>query len=614
MTHYLAACWEPENTLAADRVLAFELSGQRGLDGFQVVLRRPGCLVAVWGPRPTRISRFLEGQALVIGDLFDKDQARSGECGSEGFVASPVNFPGLCADLARNAWGAYVALYWDAADQALSAFRDPIGGIDCIAWDGDGMRVVTSDAGACCLLLPHRAAIDWDCLSRMIANPSLIAQRAPLLAVFTIEAGCLMTMGNAGVTRRQLWSARAICDDGRHSAIGAESLRKLARGCIAAWAHKTDTSLLEVSGGLDSAIVAACLHGKGRPPVAGYHFFARTPGGDERGYANTVAAHFGYFLIETELHTGLSLSDLDDLPVGNRPSIGGLGLFQDRELARRAFDLRADTLFTGQGGDALFFQHPARELARDVRGSAREQLRALMALAQWTGTSVWPVLSERIGLGLWRHHQDGNQRSGLFTRSHAAYEANDGWTGELRSVPSSKRMHVEALALARLAFGTSWTTRTMRVVHPLLSQPLVEAVLATPVLELTQGMRDRGMARRAFACDLPADVIDRRGKGSLVGFFGQSLARSLPFVREYLLGGLLSEHGVFNRYRLETVLDEDYLMQFDVYSEILWLLVGEHWARSWTDLITSRNRDAQSGSHIYSSGERYVASHAETLS
>ncbi|MGK4422636.1 asparagine synthase-related protein, partial [Klebsiella pneumoniae] len=51
-------------------------------------------------------------------------------------------------------------------------------------------------------------------------------------------------------------------------------------------------------------------------------------------------------------------------------------------------------------------------------------------------------------------------------------------------------------------------------VSPLLSQPLVETCLGVPSWLWFEGGRNRVVARRAFAGDLPADVIWRRSKGT----------------------------------------------------------------------------------------------------
>src|SRR3546814_5721791 len=63
------------------------------------------------------------------------------------------------------------------------------------------------------------------------------------------------------------------------------------------------------------------------------------------------------------------------------------------------------------------------------------------------------------------------------------------------------------------------------VIHPLLSQPVIEHCLAIPTWLQCAGGCDRSIARQAFKPDLPAKVIERRGKGSPQGFIYQIFYR-----------------------------------------------------------------------------------------
>jgi asparagine synthase (glutamine-hydrolysing) len=129
------------------------------------------------------------------------------------------------------------------------------------------------------------------------------------------------------------------------------------------------------------------------------------------------------------------------------------------------------------------------------------------------------------------------------------------------------------------------------MIHPLMSQPLIEHVLAIPAIDLTFGCRERALARAAFSRRLPALLIDRRGKGDLTLYFGRMLAASTAFLREYLLDGQLAAHRAIDRTALEAILTPDLLMQQDHYSELMTAIVMERWARVWTRKLT--DGDAQ---------------------
>ena len=97
---------------------------------------------------------------------------------------------------------------------------------------------------------------------------------------------------------------------------------------------------------------------------------------------------------------------------------------------------------------------------------------------------------------------------------------------------------------------TDYPERTL----PLLSQPLVELCLRIPTYVLIRSGRDRALARRAFANDLPAEIIARYAKGRADHHSRNILDANLAFVRELLLDGALVQKGLLNRTNLELYL------------------------------------------------------------
>src|SRR3546814_3310298 len=65
---------------------------------------------------------------------------------------------------------------------------------------------------------------------------------------------------------------------------------------------------------------------------------------------------------------------------------------------------------------------------------------------------------------------------------------------------------------------------------------------------------DRSIARQAFKPDLPAKVIERRGKGSPQGFIYQIFYRFADEIRQRILDGYLVRAGLLDRVALETAL------------------------------------------------------------
>lgn len=92
------------------------------------------------------------------------------------------------------------------------------------------------------------------------------------------------------------------------------------------------------------------------------------------------------------------------------------------------------------------------------------------------------------------------------------------------------------------------------LVHPLMSQPLLELSLQLPTYVLTRGGYGRALARAAFADRIPAEIASRRSKGGTEQHAASVLNQSLPLVRNLLLDGELVRRGLLDRQRVESTL------------------------------------------------------------
>ena len=119
---------------------------------------------------------------------------------------------------------------------------------------------------------------------------------------------------------------------------------------------------------------------------------------------------------------------------------------------------------------------------------------------------------------------------------------------------------------------------------PLLSQPLVELCLRIPTYVLIKNGMDRATARRAFAPDLPPEIVKRRNKGRIDQHVRNTLDHNLDFVRDVLLNGHLVKQGLLDRRNLELYLSRERSPADFQYTEILHEhLCVEAWLARWLD-------------------------------
>ena len=143
-------------------------------------------------------------------------------------------------------------------------------------------------------------------------------------------------------------------------------------------------------------------------------------------------------------------------------------------------------------------------------------------------------------------------------------------------------MQIEGLTDALIFQGDSLRARSVRIIHPLMSQPILETCLDLPVDALVRGGRDRGLARKAFQTSLPPEVSERRTKGDMTAFYGRMIARSLKVLRPFLLEGGLAQAGLLDLERLDEALTCERLAADGGYGDVMDLATQEAWARRWS--------------------------------
>lgn len=123
---------------------------------------------------------------------------------------------------------------------------------------------------------------------------------------------------------------------------------------------------LSLSGGVDSACIAACLAHAGRRDVLAFQFRAHGAARDERELAETVAQHCGLTLVAVdggpELLAHLQpLTRAFGLPVGDPSTLAA------HAVARAAARAGVRVLLSGEGGDEMFFGYRRYRAMRWLR-------------------------------------------------------------------------------------------------------------------------------------------------------------------------------------------------------------------------------------------------------
>lgn len=547
-------------------ILAFLGAPERAADiacaaerlGLAAVAVEPDHIIYAGAGVPAR--RTADG-FLILGDIFTRSGAT---------VQSPA-----------DGWGNFIA-FSRQGDTLL---------VERAALTGQSLYWIVREGGILCTShlelvrdLLTAIEIDWDFVGQALAYSNLRTDRTGLAGLRELLPGTLLAFDGSEAEVRTMWSP---WDHVAKPAQGevADQAAALARridSCVGAWTQGREGILLELSGGLDSSIVAAAL------TAAGADFSAinfATPGadGDERHFARAVADQCGIEMVEVENDD--RRVDLVAAPAILHPRPAAYGVLGGIDLAFEGVAEGRDLpVIGGIGGDNVFAFDSSIGPAVDAYeryGLSRHTFRVLRDVARAGGATIWEaarllVRARRSG------PRRGWSRETSFCRAAAlpARPFGHPWDAGVEGASRGKRKHVEAIRRI-LDFADRpdrWYDRDVGL--PLLSQPVVELCLSIPSWSWFAGGRDRAIARAAFASRLPSAVVWRRDKGRLESLCTAAFLRQRFELKELLLGGRLAGRGLLDVAAIEAYIEAaEVVGNFD-YFRLLEIADIERWVRA----------------------------------
>ena len=499
--------------------------------------------------------------------------------------------------LVERYWGHYVAFLRAADGERRFILRDPTGGLPCFLIKAAGVDVILSDMEDCVGLKLTPFSVDWDHLTAFFVHSRLITRSTGFKEVTQLYAGeCAAIADDGQLTRSFYWNPVDVyeADTIEEPAVARAALRGIIRHCVNAWASCYDSIVHELSGGLDSSIVAACLaKASARTNVLCFHYFTEMSEGDERAYARAAAHGAGCELIESEARVSETTleSQLDPSRLAT-PAV--LGFLPASELLKQRLvsERHAGAIFTGQGGDHLFQQEKNKHIAAEYahRHGLQPQLFGVVAdTSRLTSQSIWAIFSAAVSYGLLRRSFDPHtifRAPSILTEdaraSVSTHAYTHPWVENASRLPASKISQVLDVVDCQPFYLRPCPNAEQ--IHPLISQPIIERCLQIPTYLLAHRGRTRGLVREAFEADVPTEIINRQSKGGTSSYFNRLLVANAPFLRESLLDGVLVRQGVLDRRELEKQLSERELILGNELHSILNAARAEKWLSTWADV------------------------------
>lgn len=596
MYSYMAVLWDPADTDASQEAARFFCA--EGLEpappgdcSYRAGIRFLDLSAGPGGPSLVHLHAQSEGYGgLVFGKLFARSSSAEPQLPlarmRRGSAEAILRSGGI--SLFTQYWGRYVALLKSREGHLIIA--DPAASVPAFVMQKGSLAFAFSHLEHCPGALRTGLTLNPDFISALIAYDKIQNGETGLKGVYEVRAGERLLVSRGVISRLSGWTphmaALQVYEPDQTQA--AKQLRDTTIHVVGSLAADQKDIVLSLSGGLDSAIVGACLRECGAE-VRCLHFV--TGGGDhpETEYARRVASHLSFPLHEVGIDPAAPLPAADSHPLSPRPFREFLGLHQTA-VTQRDPHLSGKTTFTGQGGDHLFLETRSTALFADylrAHGVSPRAGRILFETALLTGRSVWYVAREALR---YRPNRVPAQAipDGRQTRmSRKAFMGADwshllpDWAQSPAGLPPGKFEQVASLAHMYQIRRSLGSVDEPPTIHPLISQPLMEFCLALPTYLLCAGGRSRGLVRRAMTGLLPDEVRLRRSKGDASRFYTAQLYANRARIREALMEGELVRRDLICRSDVEQFfLSEDFHLQSSGRMVLVHYVI-EAWLRAW---------------------------------
>jgi asparagine synthase (glutamine-hydrolysing) len=604
MLRYISILWDATDFHASRRAADTSIKFSSLPNLWQRIFSAPGLVVFTnLSAAPYALAYMLPGEAgVILGRLFPASTHGSSDMRTplidEAAAFRMVETSG--AHLIRRYWGAYVGFMRSADGSYSFAIRDCSGKIPCYRTSLNGVHICCADLSDL-----HQSGLvsfttNWRYLAAFIYVPRLQIRECAFNEVTELLAGDCFEMRRNVVRQFSAWDPATICGPGWISdyADARSVMCATAQYCIDSWALPFRSIAVRTSGGLDSSIVLGCLSRSVNPPkIICINEYADDANDDERKYARLAASRAGMRLVE-QLRSPTKPA-LDPALIAaqrtGKPSISSLERANEIDPINQIVNKEcAQSVWTGQGGDHLFYQMKTTYGAADHFshwGFGRNFLGSVRDSAHLAREPYYTVFRDAVRLA--RHRQRWippllSVSKPCFVNSELIRDdiqeyVSTPWARDVQHLPKGKQYQILLLAECLNRHRTMPGLELAEEHHPLQSQPLMELCLKIPSYLLQKGGRQRALARDAFGDILPTAIAHREDKGETAWFVREFIRRNELPIREAVLDGVLVRERIVMRSELEPYLMKQQPMRAEQYWALLACLASELFLRTWSE-------------------------------
>lgn len=256
--------------------------------------------IGVTGPRPP--ARLTVGSWVLVGDVIHRERRILDPATDE----TPFSYE---RKLMARFWGRFVGVQIRGDGRAAALLRDPSGALDCVAWSDGGLTVVASTAPDWLIASLRPAwSVNFNRVHRALHDPLAVWGELLLEGPTPVLPGAIQPLP-LSEPQTQLWRPADVARRGltcrRRDAQARETLRLAVDDVVRGLSTVAGEHAAEISGGLDSAVVAASLTHAGRPAALWLNVYGADPGSDERNFVAALAERLDIRPVSVARRTGL---------------------------------------------------------------------------------------------------------------------------------------------------------------------------------------------------------------------------------------------------------------------------------------------------------------------
>jgi asparagine synthase (glutamine-hydrolysing) len=442
-------------------------------------------------------------------------------------------------ELGKHVQGDWVVVAWQPTRQRVTCLRSPFGARPFV-WADDGRRFAFASQPAALLDLPDvDRSIDERAVAAYLCDAFDDDRRSFFTGIGCLPAGARLRVDNAGPSAPEpFWSL----DPQREITAGsaeadADAFRTAFLTCVGDRLRTDESVGLELSGGLDSSLVAGAARAIVDPdllPLPAYTMAFAESALNERRFVDAVVAGGGLtsrIVDEADIapHGMAALAVAADSPY----AVAGPVL--EGTLFRRAAGDGIGVLLTGFDGDTVVSHGLAHLTDLALGGRVPTLMRELNEVHARMGWSRWATLRSQVlgplapapvgAMRAWMRGESADPLAGTLLRRDVA--ARTGVLERLRSPnsaphrPRARWEHHADLTDPMNVVAVEVLEQTaaragIDVRHPFFDRRLAELGLALPGDRKLRDGRTRWVQRRAMVGLVP-DVVRLRSDKAVLG-------------------------------------------------------------------------------------------------